>query len=180
MEDNQNTQQTPEAAEAPPAEPAEPPKDDEEPPAEPAEPPDGEPPAEPDMVAQAQAQNEALKAELEALKNSDTNIFEQNEILKKELEDAKKLAEMAEENKTLQNQLEAIKKNSLIGGMIADGRLDAGLKEWADDMSFDQLQTFAKSAPRQKNILQEQNPVDQSEDGDMEEWKEKQSKSRIL
>jgi len=136
--------------------------------------------AEPDMVAQAQAQNEALKAELEALKNSDTNIFEQNELLKKELEDAKQLAKMAEENKTLQGQLEAIKKNSLIDGMIASGQITNDLKEWAGSMTFESLQTFAKSAPRARTILDETNPVDEVADGTMEDWKEKQSKSRIL
>jgi len=136
--------------------------------------------AEPDMVADAQAQNDALKAELEALKNSDTNIFEQNEILKKELEDAKKLAEMAEENKTLQGQLDAIKKNSLIDGMVASGQITNDLKEWAGGMTYDQLQTFATSAPKARTILDETNPVDQAADETMEEWKEKQSRSRIL
>jgi len=132
-----------------------------------------------DMVAEAQKANEALKAELEALKNSDTNIFEQNEILKKELEDAKKLAEMAEENKALQGQLEAIKKNSLIEGMVASGQITNDLKEWASGMNFDQLQTFAGSAPKVKTILEEKNPVDNT-DETMEEWKKKQQKSRIL
>lgn len=135
--------------------------------------------AEPDMVAEAQAANEALKAELEALKNSDTNIFEQNEILKKELEDAKKLAEMAEENKTLQSQLEAIKKNSLLDGMIADGRLNNSLREWADSQSYESLQTFAAKAPKRKTILDEKNDVD-TRPSNMLEFKRTQNRSRIM
>ena len=134
---------------------------------------------EPDMVAQAVAEQARLKAELEALKNSDTNIFEKNEILKKELEDAKKLQEMAVENQRLQDQLTAIKKNSLVDCMVADGRLNNDLREWAIDMSYEKLQLFAAKAPKVKNILQQTNTTDTVSDN-MEEFKKQQSQSRIL
>lgn len=132
-----------------------------------------------DAVADAIKQRDALQAELDALKNSDTNIFEQNEILKKKVEDAKKLAEIAVQNKELQSQLDAIKKNSLVEGMIASGQLNNGLRDWADGMSYDQLQEFSKHAPKAKTILDIKNDATTADD-DMEKWHNEQNKSRIL
>ena len=132
-----------------------------------------------DLVAEALAEKERLQAELEALKTDDTNVFEQNAKLKADLEEAKKLQEVASENAKLKAQLEDAKRQTMIDSMIKTGQLTNNLKEWADGLSFDQLQQFKESAPRRKNILEEKNPTGIKDDT-MLEFVTKQKQSRIL
>jgi len=133
-----------------------------------------------DMVSDALKQNEELKKQLEELKNANTNVFEQNEVLKAELAEQQKLLKIAKENEELQAQLEGIKRNSLVESLIASGSLTNDMREWADSMSFDQLQEFAKHAPRVKNILQQTNEPSEIHDEELDAWKKDQNRSRIL
>lgn len=135
--------------------------------------------SEDDMVAQAMRENEELKKQLEELKNSQTNVFEQNEALKAELENQEKLAKVAEENAQLQAQLDGIKRKSLIESLVAKGSLNNDLREWAEALPFESLQEFAKHAPKAKTILDQKNEGTEP-DKEMEEWKKEQNRSRIL
>ena len=130
----------------------------------------------PDLVADALAEQARLKEELEALKTAESNVFEQNALLQAELEDAKKLAKMAEENKDLQSQLEGIKRKAITDSL----NLNDKMSEFVNGLSFEQLQTYAENAPRRKTILDEKNNGAESSDTDFEAWKLKMSKSRIV
>lgn len=133
----------------------------------------------PDVVKQAEEVNKALKEELEALKSRTSNVFEENEALKIELEEQKKLDGLAKENAEIKAKLEAIKRSTLVDGMIATGKINENLREWADNLSYEQLEEFSKHAPKVKTILDQKNPSTLS-DEDMEKWKKEQQKSRIL
>ena len=132
-----------------------------------------------DLVTDAMRKNEELKAQLEELKNSNANVFEENEVLKVELEQQEKLVEIAKENAEMKGQLEAIKRNSIVEQLIASGSINEKLRAWSDRMSFDDLQEFAEHAPKIKTILQETNNGVIA-DEDMKSWHEKESKSRII
>jgi len=134
----------------------------------------------PDLVAEAQAEQKRLMEEIEALKTEDTNIFEQNAQLKVDLEDAKKLQAVASENAKLKAQLEDSKRNTLTDSMLKSGKITADMRGWADGLSFDQLQEFARHAPRRKTILDEKNTGAEPTDTTFEEWNKKISKSRII
>lgn len=139
-----------------------------------------EKPQEDDMVTRAMRENEELRKQLEDLKNSQTNVFEQNEALKAELANQEKLMKIAEENAALQAQLDGIKRKSLIESLVARGSLNNDLRTWAEALPFDSLQEFAKHAPKVKTILQEKNGDVSEADKDMEEWKKSQQRSRII
>jgi hypothetical protein len=136
---------------------------------------------EPDIVSQALEEQKRLKEELAALAETD-NVFEQNEALRKKLEEAKKAQELEVENQKLLAELEGIKKNSLINGMMADGRLNNGLKEWADGLTYDQLQAFAEKAPKLRNVLNEKNNSERNESGltpIMAKFQKEQNRARV-
>ena len=132
------------------------------------------------MVTKAMAENEALKKQLEDLKNANTNVFEQNEVLKAELAAQEQMVKVAKENEALTAQLEGIKKTSLIESLIARGSLTTESREWADQQDYASLQTFAQHAPKRKSILEQKNNEATEPAKKMEEWRKKQQKSRIL
>ena len=135
-----------------------------------------------DLVSEALAEQERLKAELEALKTQEGNVFEENAKLKAELEEAQKAADLAKENDNLKAQLEGIKRDSLTKQLIAQGAITKDMEEWADGLSFDQLQAFADKAPKRKTILDQKNngAEDKTPLMAMQEWKKTQNKSRIM
>jgi len=133
-----------------------------------------------DLFEEAQATNKQLKQQLEELKNSNTNVFEENAVLKAELEEQQKLVEIAKENAEMKQQLEGIKRNSIIDSLIASGGLTNDLKDWAQSLSFEQLEIFNKYAPKVKTILQQTNDHVSDAEKNMQEWKKAQSKSRII
>jgi len=136
--------------------------------------------SQPDLVAEAQAEQDALKAELEALKTDDTNIFERNAQLKAEVEEAKKLQEVASENVKLKAQLQDAKRQTIIDGMLKKGQITNDLRTVTEGMDFDTLQAFAKSLPRKKTIVEEVNNGAEGEDVDFDAWKLKMKQSRIV
>jgi len=134
-----------------------------------------------DAVSEAMEQNKKLKEELEELKANTSNVFEDNAILKQELEDQKKLAEMAKENAEIREQLDNIKRTAIIDEMMATGKINGDLKEWAQELSLPQLEKFMKNAPKMKTILDEINDAATSSPSDeMEKWHADQMKSRII
>jgi len=133
-----------------------------------------------DSVKAALEEKARLKAELEELKSSTTNVFEENEVLKAELEEQKQLAKMAEENAAMKAQLDAIKRGTLVEGLIATGRIPKDLKEWAGTLTNEQLEEFNAKAPKPKTILDEKNNAEEASDEEMEKWYKSQMKSRIL
>jgi hypothetical protein len=153
--------------------PAEPPKEDDIPEEE-EEPPGDEPPSDADLVAQALEKEKALKEQLEALNTDSENVFERNAILEKKLEDAQKLAELEAKNKEMEGQLETIKRKSITDSL----KLNSEMREFADGLSFDQLQVFAKNAPKMKTILQQKNDVSKENDI-VKEFNKQHNKSRI-
>lgn len=132
-----------------------------------------------DEVKAALDLNTKLKDELEAFKAQNSNVYEENETLKKEIEDQKKLMEMAAQNAEMTAKLEAIKKDTLIGGLMSSGRINKDLKEWAGNLSYEQLLEFNRHAPRVKTILDEKNSY-VSENTEFEEWHKEQSIPRII
>lgn len=146
------------------------------------DPPKDEPPADDDddMVAKALRENEALKKQLEDIRNNDANVFEQNEALKAELASQEKLLKIAKENEELQQQLDGIKRKSLIDSLITRGSLNNELKDWAGRLPMKDLEEFASHAPKVKTILDQTNEHLTKADQDMEAWRKQQQKSRII
>jgi len=107
----------------------------------------------PDLVADAVAENKRLSEEIEALKSSSTNAFEENANLKAELADAQKAAELATENQELKAKLESIKRDAITASL---GLTDK-MAEFVDSLTFEQLQVYAENAPKRKTILDEKN-----------------------
>jgi len=129
-----------------------------------------------DLLTAAIAEKARLEAELEALKSSDDgNIFEQNAILKSELEDAQKLQEMAVENAELKSKLEGIKRETIIKSL----NLTEKMTTWADSLTFKQLEEFATMTPRRKTILDARNNAGE-ESSTITKFKEEQETSRIM
>lgn len=129
-----------------------------------------------DLLTAAIAEKARLTEELEALKSSDDgNIFEQNAILKSELEDARKLQEMAVENAGLKSKLEGIKRETIIKSL----NLTEKMAKWADSLTFEQLEEFATMTPRRKTILDVKNPAGE-ESSTITKFKEEQETSRIM
>ena len=136
----------------------------------------------PDSVKEAMDLNKQLKEELEELKTKTTNVFEENAVLQAELDEQKKLAEMAKENAEIKAQLEKMKRNVLVEGMLATGKITNELKEWAEKIPLEQLEEFNKLAPKQKTILDQINNAEDDTEGDAElqKWHKEMMKSRIL
>jgi len=132
-----------------------------------------------DIVADAAEENKRLKQQLEDIKNDDSNVLEQNEALKAELEQQQQLAKIAGENAELKAQLEGIKRKSITDNLIKSGGLTNDLKEWADGLTYEQLQTYAANAPKRKNILQQTNDT-VSTSQIAEEFLKVQNKGRIM
>ena len=132
-----------------------------------------------DVVDSAVEENKRLKQQLEDIKNDDSNVLEQNEALKAELERAEALSVVTKENAELKAQLEGIKRKSITDNLITTGVLNEGLRDWADSLTFKQLDSYAKNAPKRRNILQEKNET-VSTDDKMAAFNKEQRKSRIL
>jgi hypothetical protein len=135
-------------------------------------------PEELDLYEEARKSNEALKAELDEIKASDANVFAQNEELKKQIEDAKKIKEISEQNAQLQAELNGIKKADLIANMTNNGQLSVAMGDWAESQSYENLQQFAKIAPKHKTILNQKNPANEATDI-AKKFNEEQNRSRI-
>lgn len=133
----------------------------------------------PDVVKQAQEINKKLKQELEDLKTRNSNVFEENEALKLQLEEQKALDKLSIENAEIKAQLEAIKRNTMIEHLIASGKINNNLKAWAENLTFEQLEEFSKHAPKTKTVLDQKNSTTET-DEDMQKWLEEQKRSRII
>jgi hypothetical protein len=131
-----------------------------------------------DLYNDAFKLNTTLKQQLEDYKKSNTNVFEENEILKTELAEQEKLVEMAKQNTEMKTQLDSIKRNAIVESLIATGGLTNDLKGWAEELRLDQLETFSKHAPKVKTILQETNAGSTSKT--VEDLKKQQNQSRIV
>lgn len=123
--------------------------------------------------------NKQLKAELEELKSADNNVFEENAILKQKLEDSKKLAAMANENKAIKEQLLNIKKDAILDSMVASGKIKPDLRDMFSKMPIDQIELYDEHTSKSRTILDEKNPTEPI-NTNMVEWRAKMNRSRII
>lgn len=127
----------------------------------------------------AKQENDALRKELEEIKASDANVFAENEDLKKKVEEAKRIKEMSAENAKLKEQLKAIKKADLIANMTANGQLSVAMSDWAESQNYENLEAYAKIAPKHKTIIHQKNPIHE-ETEIAKKFLSEQNKGRIL
>lgn len=134
----------------------------------------------PDVVKSAQELNAELKKQLEDLQTRNSNVFEENKDLKKQIEEQEALEKVAVENAAMKAQIEELTKNTMIDSLLASGKITKDLRVWAEGLPFEQLKEFSDKAPKMKTILDEKNTDFQLDDENMAEWKAEQMKSRIL
>jgi hypothetical protein len=133
-----------------------------------------------DPIKDAMSENEALKAELEALNNlGDGNALEENERLKAEVAEKQRQAEIYKENEALKASLNRIKREQLVEGMILAGKIPKELEAWSETLTIEQLKEFNKYTKARRTIKDEKNIISSS-DPDMVNWHQKESRSRII